>query len=89
MNTPLRAPEKDNFQERKSRVLHMILEGCVFVRRCLKIFWRSANIKCFVQVVIGRDIVMASTDVGSNSILNPTNDAHETVSFSSSKLFLT
>ena len=41
MNTPLRAPEKDNFQERKSRVLQVILEGCAFVRRRLKIFLRS------------------------------------------------
>ena len=43
MNTPLRAPEKDNFQERKSRVLQVILEGCAFVRRRLKIFLRSAH----------------------------------------------
>ena len=43
MNTPLRAPEKDNFQERKSRILQVILEGCVFVHRRLKIFLRSAK----------------------------------------------
>ena len=43
MNTPLRAPEKDNFQEQKSRVLQVILEGCAFVRRRLKIFLRSAD----------------------------------------------
>ena len=43
MNTPLRAPEKDNFQERKSRVLQVILEGCAFVRRRLKIFLRSGE----------------------------------------------
>ena len=43
MNTPLRAPEKDNFQEQKSRVLQVILEGRAFVRRHLKIFLRSDN----------------------------------------------
>ena len=44
MNTPLRAPEKDNFQERKSRVLQVVFEGCAFVRRRLKIFLRSGEV---------------------------------------------
>ena len=39
MNTPLRAPEKDNFQEQKSCVLQVILEGCAFVPRRLKYYW--------------------------------------------------
>ena len=62
MNTPLRAPEKDNFQERKSRVLQVILEGCAFVRRRLKIFLRSAHVASGFGV---EDLTITETFLGS------------------------